>query len=610
MNTMKKLFALLLALALVLSLAVPAMAANDEHSNHTITINETQVGREYWAYQIFAGDVLATDPDNNPATPSVDILTNVTWGSGVDYSKTVSWNGTEMNLLQALQSAEVNPETYGIYAGILDAGQVNDKEEVVTEADVAAAIADALGANNTAANGLIFAEIVSNYLSGTYKTSQPHYETVGDTQTLASYKINPLTDGYYMVMDKTENLPNTEVRSLYMLQLVENTDVTPKTSSVDVDKVIVDGNNTVTYNDYNVGDTVSFAIGGTLPDRLAVYDSFYYEFTDTMSGGLTLKPETITLSIYNNGNSTVINDKKENDEDQDYLYDVDIVEKYENPEDSAEVTSTVIRVIIPDLTVIANNSNITLESTSQIVVNYDAVLNENAVIGGTGNNNKVSLTFSNDPHGDGKGTTTEKEVKVYTFELDVTKVNNANAALPGAKFVLYRDNNGTHEHVMVDANGVVTGWTADEPDALKAAIEAEQDAAQKAELQAKLDSMTLVSGSDGKFVIKGLDMGNYRLQEIEAPEGFELIKTPFRFQIIAGYDNASKALNSLSLIPRGETAVPGDIENGTVSMTVINNPGSTLPETGGIGTTLFYLIGGALAVGAIVLLITKKRMSR
>ncbi len=115
----------------------------------------------------------------------------------------------------------------------------------------------------------------------------------------------------------------------------------------------------------------------------------------------------------------------------------------------------------------------------------------------------------------------------------------------------------------------------------------------------------LISDEKGAFGIQGLGDGTYFLQETKAPAGYNLITSPIEFEITSTQEN--KELKSVS-IKIGEKTVNGTVSTGTVNTTVENTKGTTLPETGGMGTTMLYVAGGILLVGSAVLLVTKKRM--
>ena len=206
-----------------------------------------------------------------------------------------------------------------------------------------------------------------------------------------------------------------------------------------------------------------------------------------------------------------------------------------------------------------------LKPNDKVVVTYYAKVNERANIGTEGNFNKAQLTYG-DNH-----TTNWEDTKTYVWKIDIFKYtmkNGAEQLLENAQFVLYRGNPDNKEYAKIQ-DGKITGWTGNES-----------------------ERTVLTTSNSSKLEIKGLDVGTYYLEEIEAPKGYNKLTKPIEVKI------ADKA---------GAITVDGKpISDTTVK--VENKAGTTLPTTGGIGTTIFYLIGGGLMVAAAVLLIAKKRM--
>ncbi len=207
-----------------------------------------------------------------------------------------------------------------------------------------------------------------------------------------------------------------------------------------------------------------------------------------------------------------------------------------------------------------------------IVAEYDAVLNGKAVVASTGNPNKSWLEYGDET----KETTEPSITRTYTWSFDVFKYTGEKLALANAEFVLYRVNNDKKEYAVADASGKLTGWTENLEDA-----------------------KIFVSPENGRFSVIGLDSGRYFLSETKAPDGYNKLKEDVEV-VIDGQINEEAPFTS--------KVVVNGVENGLVE--VQNNKGSELPETGGIGTTIFYIAGGLIVAAAIILLITKKRMSK
>lgn len=207
-----------------------------------------------------------------------------------------------------------------------------------------------------------------------------------------------------------------------------------------------------------------------------------------------------------------------------------------------------------------------------VIVTYSATLNEKAVIAGEGNPNETWLVYGDNNH-------TEKDTtRTYTWQMDVLKYtmkDNKETPLAGAKFVLYKTVDGKNLYALADGNNKITGWTENESEATM-----------------------FETPNNGRFSIIGLDAGTYYLKEIEAPAGYNMLKDPIEVVITATVDGATNT----------GTATVTPAVDGTVK--VENKTGAELPSTGGIGTTIFYVVGGLLVVAAGVLLVTRKRMSK
>lgn len=218
-----------------------------------------------------------------------------------------------------------------------------------------------------------------------------------------------------------------------------------------------------------------------------------------------------------------------------------------------------------------------LKPNDVVTVIYSATVNANAVVGDKGNPNTTKLSYT-------EGSTTTNETKdsqtrTYVWEFDVLKYtmkDNAETPLAGAKFVLYKTVDGKNYYVKV-TDGKVTGWT--ETKAEGTVFETPDD--------------------DGSFTISGLDADTYYLEEVEAPAGYNKLAAPVKVTITATINTATNV----------GTATVTYGENSTGTVKIENKTGVELPSTGGVGTTIFYVIGGLLMAVAVVLLVTKKKMS-
>lgn len=344
-------------------------------------------------------------------------------------------------------------------------------------------------------------------------------------------KFENLDLGYYLVQSNLSGLCSLDTTT-------PNAVMKEKNSKPSLDKQVQE-NSTGDYgktNDANVGETVNFKVTVSALDG----SPKNYVIHDKMSEGLTFG-SVISVTL-NNTALTAGTDYTVSTETTDgCTFEISFKDGVVTPGDV-------------------------------IVADYDAVLNDKAVVGSTGNPNESWLEY-----GDLTKLTTEPSVtRTYTWSFDVFKYTGDKEALAGAQFVLYRFNNDIKEYAVADSNNKLTGWT-----------------------QSLEEATVFTSPASGRFTISGLDSGRYFLSEVKAPDGYNKLKEDVEIAL-NGQINEEAPFDSKTIV--------NDIENGLVE--VQNNKGSELPETGGIGTTIFYIAGGLIVAAAIILLITKKRMSK
>lgn len=368
--------------------------------------------------------------------------------------------------------------------------------------------------------------------------------------------------GYYLIKDVTEVEGEYDASNLTLLLVSGAETVTPqvKTDIPTLQKKVKDKNDSAGTTtdwqdsaDYDIGDIIPYQLTATL-GNVSNFDTYYIEFVDTM--------EHLT---YNNITSVKVGNKTLsageytidwNNTDKKLTVSIDDVKQYGA----------------------TNGSTITVE--------YTAILDSDAVLGSTGNPNEAYLVFSNNPNGDGKGKTAPDKNIVFTYKVVANKVDQDGIALPGAAFALYKKlpavpTDGT-SHIM-------------EGDDAYAPVK-ELNVGENGEVEDK--KLTT-------FEWTGIDDGEYMIKEIITPAGYNSIE-PIKFKVEADHEieAADPKLTELT----GGNKFTGAVSTGALSIDIQNRMGSTLPGTGGIGTTIFYVVGGGLMVAAAILLITKKRM--
>ena len=431
-------------------------------------------------------------------------------------------------------------------SGISEAGQ--------TALADAAAKAETL---KTEADAKAFAKEVAPYLT----TAAGSASTVSD----GKYVISGLAAGYYLVKDQDASLSgDSDAYTEYIIKVVANVTANPKSSVPTVEKKVKDTNDSTgeTSNwqdsaDYDIGDSVPFQLKATLANNVSAYTTYKVVFHDTLSAGLT----------YNNDAKVYIDGKETT---------------------GFTVTSTVNADGTTTLTVSCGDVKaLGADDSSVITVEYTAELNNKATVGSAGNTNKVKLEYSNNPNkseeGDNEtGNTPEDKVVVFTYKTIINKVDGKNNSLTGAEFTLEKKILG------------------DDP----ATTEVETE---------YWKAVSVVKNDKGTtFTFTGLDDGTYKLTETVTPAGYNTID-PITFTITATHSTraADPALSALdgAAVVAGEITFTSNTTEGSLTADVVNNAGATLPETGGMGTTVFYVVGSVLVLGAGVLLVTKKRMS-
>ena len=547
MKHIKRTLALLLTVVLVLALSVCAFAAEDY--SITVTNSNTAVsinGNTYRAYKIF------------DATYSGD---NVAYTVSAEFSGFSYKDKTGDALIEYL-------------------GTLTDNSE---ELDAFAKAALAYASDNNIAP------------AGTAKASD-------ESATIALS-----APGYYLVTGTATAPDNQTVTAACSLTTAKPTaEVTPKVDAPSIDKKIVEGKDKSTANTASIGDAVNYEITSKVPSMQG-YIKYYFVIKDTLSKGLTFNDD---LSITIDGTPLV--------KDTDYTLTA--------AKNSDGTTNLEI--------VFKNFIQYKDRAGKDIIVKYSATLNQDANLDpAAGNPNTVKLIYSNNPNETGTGTedkpgpkdpvgeTPESETKTYVTGVKLTKVDSKTGkTLTGAKFQIkgkgmkvvlvnkeiYKASNSGTYYMLKDGT-----YTTEAPS--EATKDQYDSTTQKYEKVTVVDKTTVPTeinatgyvGTNGVLTFEGLGEGEYEITEIIAPQGYNLLKDPIKLVISA---NATFTECKWTVTADGKELTAGT--DFLYALTVKNNSGTELPSTGGIGTTIFYIVGSLLAVGAVILLVTKKRMGK
>lgn len=464
-------------------------------------------------------------------------------------------------------------------------------------------------------------------------------EEAGATDT--SVVFNDLAFGYYLVEDTAvitdgdgSEIP---VSAVILDTTTPDATVNIKASRPTIEKKIESGNELVDTNNAAIGSTVQYVLSSNVPDMRG-YNKYFYIVRDTLSKGLTFNADSVSIKV---GDTQLT-------KDTDYTVTQEPA--------VADGGPTAVKIVFKNF--IQYNDR----TGEKIEIRYTATVNNGAVIGVAGNPNEVTLEYSTNPTVSNNGTPgnpdepgpddvtgeTPKDVtKTFVTGIQLTKKNGSNELLAGATFtisgnkiekiisvneIFTEDNENGEYYKLKDNKGYTKtapvetedGFTADKYEDYKADVETQtykkytKTEAKEVVINESKVSEQLTTGADGKLLFSGLAEGVYTIKEITAPNGYNLLKNPIVVTITCTLpdtadDSCTWSATVSSTGNEGSNTQEQTVtvnEDGLIAFDVINNTGSELPSTGGIGTTIFYIIGGILVVGAAILLVTKKRMSK
>ena len=450
-------------------------------------------------------------------------------------------------------------EAYQIFTGDLADGKLSNVKWGSATAKNGTAVTDAelktvtdLASKSVNDNAQATANAIAVYL----KSDAQPTATIDDTNPTAQ-----VPSGYYLIKDKNNTVPDGQAATTYIVTVAGNVTITPKSDVPSFEKKLKDTNDTTGETsdwqdsaDYDINDAVPFKLEGTVASNYADYDTYYFAFHDVEENSLTFNKDSVKV----------------------YVDDTEITSGY----------SVVTEGLTDGCTFEVKFANLKtidgVKAGSKIRVEYTSTLNENAVLGKHGNVNKAKLQFSNNPNDSQNGETSPTgetpwdNVIVFTYKTVINKVDDKNQPLKGAEFTLSKKmKNGTTTTVAV------------------------------------------VKDSEGTtFTFNGLDDGDYVLTETKTPAGYNSIK-PITFTVTANHTITWEGEDRDTIL----TGLSGNAASGEITFTptgdkseldtsVVNKPGSSLPETGGMGTIVLYAAGAVLVIAAGVYFGLKKKNAR
>ncbi len=553
---------------------------------YTITVDNENSGHTYNSYQVFQGDYSEKVDENGNKTP---ILSNIEWSE--ELQKEVETGKTHGDKIIELLK-EKNPDLYKDCETADDvARELQGKDN---DGDVIREFTDVVGKY-----------ILDNKIEITKGTNSVVEEKDENGNVIdKNYKITYLDPGYYIVIDAEAN-EKDDAYSRYLIDVVQNVTMEPKTSTpklskkvignnvktkIDKSYVVDDKRNTATYKEeseiYNAEDyDIEFDLKSYIPNPDG-YNTYKFEIVDILAKGFDYDRNSVKVMLGSNEYpKTRVNEygeKVDNYTVRDVVITGSNYETYksyfeeegkEYPEGYTESQygKTLILIEINDL--IGQLKSGVVEKAQDVIVTYNAKLNGNGKIGNTPNTNEAYLKYSNNPYNNTQITqTTTQTTYTYTIDLDLSKIaelkseDSEKEYLSGAEFEIYSEPNTVEERTPIT---------------------------------------TITTDELGQALYSSLGAGTYYLKEVKAPEGYNKLREEIVIEVIATCDEfgtitwsvEDKTNNNLILaqiVEKKGTTIP------EIKLQVENTSGFQLPVTGGNGKVVFTIIGLSIMLLAVV----------
>lgn len=591
MKKFTKLLGIVLIIALVMSMGITAAFAAESDYKITVTNTNSSVsidGQTYSAYKLFD---LSYNTDKTA------------------YSYSISTS----NYFYTTDGAKAVLDKYFTFTA-----SAGDSTVMVVEPKTTGTYYDSTTKTISEAGARQLADDLQQYLA----SATPVKTGVADGETA---EITVGEDGYFIVTGSATptdpKASETVVSAVILTNAQPTATVAPKVSIPTLDKKITGVNEDGSVLDAKgqaavakVGAKVSYELDSITPD-LRGYEDYTFIISDTISDGLTYDNTSLSSLVVKIDGTTIASTK------------------YTLAVNGQKFTLTIPFSTLKDYA-----------AGKAIVVTYDAIVNSNALTTDY-ENNTANLEYSHSPYDDTTNKTPDKETYVIDLNIDVDKVAESatGSKLSGATFKLYKTVAGATTYVAADAYDANATYYSDAEGTTPVAI-ADNEAFEAAgtlyvastgdasKLYYKWDTTNnvvtwvatggddFITNAQGKLTtqVRGLDQGTYYLEETVAPEGYNLLDAAVEVTIKATHttegtaDKVTYSSSTGAAISDGVVDLTEDAnaKQPVATVQIINNSGAVLPSTGGIGTTIFYVVGSIMVVAAGVLLITKKRMSR